>query len=169
MAAHWDYKLQDKVMKALPGKPHSRGNATLLALPSVGNTTRMLAKMQSVKANATETLEGSPRAAPKGRIASYIEALATSREMIVQKNLFIFLSSTESALDGRIVSVDASALNVADVLKRYGAALEGDVLEEISEGNLEIYRNGLSTSLDEEVSNGDVLTLPSIVISKLNT
>ena len=162
MAAHWDYKLQNKATKSLPGEPTlSGGNATVLALPSARTTTATMSEMQSADANVTKALEGTSGAAPKGRIASYIEALATSREAIVRNNLFVFLSSTESALDGRIVSIDPSALNVAKVLKRYGgAAMEEDILEDISAGALEVYRNGVSTSLDEEILNRDILTLP---------
>jgi len=159
VAAHWDYKLQNKVIKSLPGKPLSQ-----LALPSAGNSTRILAETQSVavEVNMTETLGSSSRVAQKGRIASYIEALTTSRETIVHNNMFVFLSSTKSALDGRIVSIDPSACNVADVLEKY------DILDDISDGTFEIYQNGVSTSLDDVVSNGDVLTLPSIIIDKLN-
>ena len=164
VAAHWDYKLQNKVIKSLPDQPLSHGDTTMLALPSAGNSTSILAETQSlaVEVNMTKTTGSSSRVAQKGRIASYIEALTTSRETIVHNNMFVFLSSTKSALDGRIVSIDPSACNVADVLEKY------DILDDISDGTLEIYQNGVRSSLYEVVSNGDVLTLPSIIIDKLN-
>ena len=77
VAAHWDYKLQNKVIKSLPDQPLSHADTTMLALPSAGNSTRILAETQSVavEVNMTETLGSSSRVAQKGRIASYIEAL----------------------------------------------------------------------------------------------
>ena len=102
----------------------------------------------------------------KGRIASYIDALTSSRETIVQNNLFFFISSTKS-LDGKIVSIDPSSSNVADVLKKYGANINGRVIDDISGGTLEMYRNGVIISMDEELCNGDVLTLPHFIIDCL--
>ncbi|KAL7541268.1 hypothetical protein ACHAXR_010763 [Thalassiosira sp. AJA248-18] len=170
VAAHWDYKLQNKVTKSLPDNTVSHGNTPLLALPPASNSTTTLAEIQPVKANSstTETAEGSSRFSQKGRVASHIEALTTSRETIVQNYRFIFLSSTESALDGRIVSIDASASNIADVLEKYCSTIGEDTLNDISDGTMEIFQNGVSTSLDGELLNGDVLTLPGIIIDKLS-
>jgi len=168
VAAHWDYKLQNKVIKSLPGtsekEPLSHESTPMLALPS---EIQPLAVKVNI-AKASKVADRPSRVAQKGRIASYIESLTTSRETIVQNNLFVFLSSNDSALDGRIVSIDPAACNVADVLEKYGAAINKDILDDIADGTLEIYQNGVSTSLDEELSNGDVLTLPSIIIEKLS-
>ena len=166
VAAHWDYK------QALP---ESSGTSSgMLALPSAGNFTRILADIQpvAIDVNISDVSGGSSaRVAQKGsRIASYIDALSTSRETIVQNNRFIFLSSTNSALDGRIVSIDPSVSNVAAILEKYGATIDEGTLDDISEGTLEIYRNGLQmqSDCDEELSNGDVLTLPRAILDKLS-
>lgn len=148
VAAHWDYKL----------KPLSSGNTPMLALPS---------EIKPVEAAEVSITEVSSKVSQKGRVASYIDALTTSRETIVQNNLFVFLSSTESALDGRIVSTDPSASYIADVLEKYGATDDRRILDDISDGTLKIYQNGIISSLNERLSNGDVLTLPSIIIDKL--
>lgn len=148
VAAHWDYKL----------KPLSSGNTPMLALPS---------EIKPVEAAEVGITEVSSKVSQKGRVASYIDALTTSRETIVQNNLFVFLSSTESALDGRIVSTDPSASYIADVLEKYGATDDRRILDDISDGTLKIYQNGIISSLNERLSNGDVLTLPSIIIDKL--
>lgn len=154
VAAHWDYKLQNKVMQSLPSQPPLQENTR--------NSIKVLAETVAVKVNMTETTKlSSSRITKKGRIASYIEALTTSREVIVQNNIFVFLSSTKSALDGRIVSIDPSACNVAHVLQKYKDTIDEHILNGISEGRLKLFKNGISTSLDAVVCNGDVLTLPS--------
>jgi len=158
VAAHWDYKLQNKATICLPDKPLSYGNTAMLALRS---------EIQPVDIDNAAVNRSPTREPQKGRIASYIDALTSSREAIVQNNLFFFISSTKSALDGKIVSIDPSSSNVADVLKKYGANINGRVIDEISGGTLEMYRNGVIISMDEELCNGDVLTLPHFIIDYL--
>jgi hypothetical protein len=160
VAAHWDYKLQNKATICLPDKPLSHGNIAMIGLRS---------EMQPMGEEVDNTtVNKSPTREPhKGRIASYIDALTSSRETIVQNNLFFFISSTKSALDGKIVCIDPSSCNVADVLKKYGANIEGRVIDDISGGTLEIYRNGVIISMDDELCNGDVLTLPHFIIDYL--
>lgn len=154
VAAHWDYKLQNKMANALPHDPK-----ILLALPAAS-----IDKHHEVDPIPVETSQDKP-AAEKGRIASYIEALATSRERLVKNNVFIFISSSESALDGRIISLDPSSCMVADVLTRHGAAVENDIIDHVFRGSIMLYRNGVRVALDDELCNGDVLTLPPSVIS----
>lgn len=156
VAAHWDYKLQNKVIQSLPESYLPEGITPVL--PPLSES---IPEEQTIVAYPS-------RAIQKGRIASYIDALATSRETIVQNNRFVFLSSTEQAIDGNrnIVSIDPSATQVADVLKKFN--INGNMLDDISTGALTIYRNGVSTSLDEELYNGDVLTLPSIILDNLH-
>jgi hypothetical protein len=160
VAAHWDYKLQNKAAILLPDKPLSHVNTTMLAL-------RSEIQHMEEEVDTSKVVKRPSRDTQKGRIASYIDALTSSRESIVQNNLFFFISSTKSALDGKIVSIDPSAPNVADVLKKYGANINGQVIEDIAGGTLEIYRNGVMISLDEDLSNGDVLTLPHSIIDSL--
>lgn len=163
VAAHWDYKLQGK---ALPDESSSdKGTPPILALPPTGAFTSSLTESKPDATNAP----AHPPGPKKGRVASYIEALAASRESIVRKSIFVFLSSTESALDGRIVGVDPSS-SCADVLEKYGSksALDDEgIVDGIADGTLEVYRNGARSSLDAELRNGDVLTFPRGVLEKL--
>lgn len=156
VAAHWDYKLQNKVIEDLPGASH----------PS--RITPMLPLLSELESEEQIIVNNPTRAAKKGRIASYIDALAASRETIVQNNLFVFLSSTERAIDGHIVSIDPSANKVADVLRKFGTNVDEKMLNHIPTGALNIYRNGVGTSLDEELYNGDVLTLPLVLLDNLH-
>jgi (p)ppGpp synthase/HD superfamily hydrolase len=156
VAAHWDYKLHKKMIESLPGASLSGGISPVFPLLSESESEEQV------------VVNNPPRAMQKGRIASYIEALTTSRETIVQNNLFVFLSSTERAIDGNIVSIDPSATQIADVLKKYGANIDDEMLDDISAGALTIYRNGVNTSLDEKLYNGDVLTVPSSLLDNLS-
>jgi hypothetical protein len=162
VAAHWDYKLQTKMIESLPGASRPCGISPVLPPLSESESESESESVEQVVVNIPY------RAKQKGRIASYIEALTTSRETIVQNNLFVFISSTERAIDGNIVSIDPSATQIADVLKKYGANIDDEMLDDISAGALTIYRNGVNTSLDEKLYNGDVLTLPSYLLGNLS-
>ena len=158
VAAHWDYKLQNKTTNAL----------------NEGSTEQPLALPASVDAETFEPLlselptddiiKQAPDITPsKDRVGSYIDALTTSRESLVKNNVFIFISSSKSALDGRIVSIDPASNRVSDVLKQYGSTMSSAIHNEHV-----MYRNGVSISQDESLSNGDVLTLPACLIEQVN-
>ncbi len=151
VAAHWDYKLETKAA-ALPEATAvtSAANVPLLALPAASNVTDT--NVEKLSKRKSETNRQSSKSQKKGRIESYIEALTTSRETLVETNLFVFISSTESALDGHLVSIDPSTASIADVLKKSG----------VEPGNMPsgiIFRNGAHAKLDDEVYNGDVITV----------
>jgi len=165
VAAHWDYKLTNKSLPS-DASPDNNKYSSGLALPASGSDT---ASFDEDELDVEESLEtilagklntSAQETTRKSRIASYIEALTTSRENIVRQNLFVFLSSTRSALDGRIVSVDPSKSTVRDVLSKYGSL-------GIEESDFEVYQNGIRTTLAGELSNGDVLTVPWSVIDDL--
>ena len=160
VASHWDYKQQ--VTKALPDSLPQETTPTILALPS--ELTNITDAVPETLLRTSRKFKKKSRLLASSRVASYIEALTTSRETIVQNNLFIFLSSTDSALDGKILSIDPSTSKVADILQKYGGN-EEDIIEYLD--GLMIYQNGVRISLDEELSNGDVLTIPSSIIDKL--
>ena len=88
------------------------------------------------------------------RCSSYIEALTSAREDIKANNVFVFISSTASANDGKILPLSLGA-TVADALRkaedRYGMNL--------NESKLLI--NGQEISMDDELENGDVDVIAS--------
>ena len=158
VAAHWDYKLQNK---EIPDKPLSYGNTTIIPHSSD-------VRLEEEEADTATVTNIPSRELPKGRIASYIDALTSSRETIEQNNLFFFISSTKSALDGKIVSIDPSASSVTDILKKYSAEMYETLIDDIAAVGPEIYRNGVTIiSLDEELCNGDILTFPPFIINCL--
>ena len=161
VAAHWDYKLQNKMTKALPDASSS---LKPLALPPSRDIKSNTAQTHAETSMNEHFIKHSPGTSSKGRIASYIDALVASRKRLVENNVFIFLSSSKSALDGRIVSLNPSSNLVADVLYQYANDINSSIIDDIECGAIEMYCNGSRISLGEELSNGDVLTLPSAMM-----
>ena len=108
-----------------------------------------------------------PDVGSKDKVASYIEALTTSREHLVKNNVFIFISSTENALDGRIVSLNPTSSLVSDLLNQYFNVADCDVIANMNISEVNIYRNGVKVDHSDELVNGDVVTLPPELIELL--
>ena len=142
-AAHWDYKAQTKVTRSLP-----EASSTLPALLPQSSVKDLFRDAQN-----TTSLAKEGKVRKKSRIASYIDSLASSRDVIVENNLFIFVSTTDSALDGKIVSVDPCLSSIIDLLESLGIDFAEDDLHMV-------YKNGIRATRDDELCNGDVLTIP---------
>merc|ERR1719291_1019252 len=155
-AAHWDYKqLTKQAHQALPAEatPPLGGNKAVPTLAQINY------EMQQVEINATHCeFTGIKSSAKKSRITSYIDALAMSRKSLVESNIFVFVSSTESSLDGRLITIDPRACGVNDVLKRFGVELNN---------SHKVFKNGSVARHSDILSNGDVLTLPSEFIDRV--
>lgn len=160
IAAHWDYKLQSKTEKSF----FDNSNGKPFALPPPSRDVENVDKSMSSGQLAQDIVRPTSDTTSIGQITSYIEALTTSREILVENNVFVFISSSKNALDGRLISLDPSSRLVADVLMQYGGIREREIVDTISSGEIEMYRNGVGVSLDDELHNGDVLTLPPKVI-----
>ena len=154
VAAHWDYKLQRKMPNALGESTYEKPSALPASIDAE------LAIEPTPELN--DIIIEAPSVASKDRVGSYIDALTTSRESLVKNYVFIFISSTESALDGRIISLDPTANLCSDVFKQYGGNVTPEILKEIV-----LYRNGIRISLNDDLTNGDVLTLTPEVIDMI--
>lgn len=153
VAAHWDYKLQNKI---------STSEQPLALTPS----------FDSKKLDAPILIDGhiirqAPYVGSKDKTASYIDALTTSRENLVKNNVFIFISSTKNALDGRIVSLNPSSSLVSDLLNQHFNVAERGVIRNMNISEVIMYRNGVKVNLSDELVNGDVVTLPPELIELL--
>ena len=86
------------------------------------------------------------------RCSSYIEALTSAQAEIKANKVFVFVSSTASASDGKILPLSLGA-TVADALKeacdRYGMDL----------GESKLLCNGQVVGLEDELDNGDVVVI----------
>ncbi len=154
VAAHWDYKLETK-SAALPEESSPPATSPpILALPAFRET--MVEDPVQIE---FDTEQQSTMPERKGRIESYIDALTTSRESLVETNLFVFISSTDSALDGHLISIDPSIASIADVLEKCG--VEADL------AGGQMFRNGVKVTQDQTLCNGDVLTLPASLLNRL--
>jgi (p)ppGpp synthase/HD superfamily hydrolase len=130
VAAHWDYKLGNKKIELLS--------------PSF---TRSLLQLDSNQDDDNDgTLED-----------SYIDALVTAREDLVQQKVFVFFAGS-SAIDdvGQLLSLPVRA-KVTDALVELNKQLDADLDVEIADGS--VLRNGRVAKADEYVGNGDVLLI----------
>ena len=86
------------------------------------------------------------------RCSSYIDALTSAQAEIKANKVFVFVSSTASASDGKILPLSLGA-TVADALKeagdRYGMSL----------GESKLLCNGQVVELEDELVNGDVVVI----------
>mmetsp|Transcript_25355 Transcript_25355/g.37196 ORF Transcript_25355/g.37196 Transcript_25355/m.37196 type:complete len:481 (+) Transcript_25355:237-1679(+) len=82
------------------------------------------------------------------RIASYIEALTTARDNLVQKNVFVFISPSNSALDGKILPLSTDACTVADALEE----------AQVRYGDMLLFSNYAETAYEEEEEDGEEKT-----------
>ena len=129
VAAHWDYKLGNKKIELLS--------------PSF---TRSLLQLDSNQDENDGTSDD-----------SYIGALVTAREDLVQQKVFVFFAGS-SAIDnvGQLLSLPVGA-RVIDALVELNKQLDAYVDVEIADGS--VLRNGRVAKADEYVGNGDVLLI----------
>ena len=153
VAAHWDYKLQNKI---------STSEQPLALTPSFDS--KILDEPILIDGNI---IRQAPDVGSKDKTASYIDALTTSRENLVKNNVFIFISSTKNALDGRIVSLNPSSSLVSDLLNQHFNVAERGVIRNMNISEVIMYRNGVKVNLSDELVNGDVVTLPPELIELL--
>ncbi|KAL7521611.1 hypothetical protein ACHAWX_006289 [Stephanocyclus meneghinianus] len=130
IAAHWDYKLQSKTEKSF----FDNSNGKPFALPPPSRDVENVDKSMSSGQLAQDIVRPTSDTTSIGQITSYIEALTTSREILVENNVFVFISSSKNALDGRLISLDPSSRLVADVLMQYGGIREREIVDTISSG-----------------------------------
>lgn len=174
VAAHWDYKLQDPVIGLSAPPPPSNPNFQLESAKDIAKKLRdATVATRDISQNTHSSLTTDTHY--KGdsivddsdverthMLSSYIEALTTARDNLAQSQVFVFVSPSESQLDGQILPLSVGA-TVADALQeaedRFGFSLEvGD--NDSKDGNeLELLRNGRPTALYDELSNGDVVVV----------
>ena len=86
------------------------------------------------------------------RCSSYIEALTSAQAEIKSNKVFVFVSSTASASDGKILPLSLGA-TVADALKEAGDRYGMDL------GESKLLCNGQVVGLGDELANGDVVVI----------
>ena len=136
VAAHWDYKL--------------KGNKKIeLLSPSREKEIRSLNQLDAIK------VDDEPGEKPAED--SYIDALVTAREDLVQQKVFVFFAGS-SAIDnvGQLLSLPVGA-KVCDAISELKQQVELNIDVEIDNGS--ILRNGRAAKPDEYVGNGDVLLI----------
>jgi (p)ppGpp synthase/HD superfamily hydrolase len=168
VAAHWDYKIQGQMVPvntvvSSPGIISSDSddgpqNETFEAGDGIeeGESIKELIDgvLDANLAEEEDAEDDENDAERSDRCSSYIEALTSAREEIKANKVFVFISSTASANDGKILPLSLGA-TVADALSkaedRYGMHL----------GESKLLCNGQEISMEDELKNGDVVVIAS--------
>lgn len=91
------------------------------------------------------------------RLAPYIEALTTAQSDLARENVYVFLSQDGDEQEGAVLALPTGAV-ILDVLRQVDLAF-------LSEDC--VFHNGSPASLTTRLSNGDVLSIPSIVATPM--
>lgn len=165
VAAHWDYKIQGPLVPVTTVAP----SADVVSRDSDSSQEEIFKAGDGADEGIEEFIDGvldanlaeeedaeddENDAERSDRCYSYIEALTSAREDIKANNVFVFISSTASANDGKILPLSLGA-TVADALRkaedRYGMNLVESKL----------LCNGQDISMGDELKNGDVVVIAS--------
>lgn len=150
VAAHWDYKLGSQYVSTTP--------PVKTQLPSLtAERQQQLVKVQQelLEGNAltVDDMEVPTVFVPPPAEKSYIDALVTAKDQLVQNKVFVFFTSAKTIEnDGKILSLPVGAT-------------VGQVLEDVQEAtitddrNVQILRNGREAGVEDLVGNGDVLLI----------
>jgi ppGpp synthetase/RelA/SpoT-type nucleotidyltranferase len=153
VAAHWTYKLPlslDASSSAVVNEPClSEKEAT---------TDTELVVLQRQDAELAESLA----VAGAGSIAadesaSYIHALEESRRRHLESHVYVFLAGASSLESGQLLTLSAGSL-VMDVI---ASLRHGDDLE-LSDKDLQVWKNGKLALMSESVRNGDMLLIEPV-------
>ena len=164
VAAHWDYKIQGPIVPVTTVAPSadiiSDSDGSQEEIFEAGDGTdegieEFIDGVLDANLAEEEDAEDDENDAERSdRCYSYIEALTSAREDIKANNVFVFISSTASANDGKILPLSLGA-TVADALRkaedRYGMNLVESKL----------LCNGQEISMGDELKNGDVVVIAS--------
>jgi len=165
VAAHWDYKIQGSMVpvnNAVPSpdlisdsddSPQEESLETWDGTEEVESIEEFIDGVLDVSLAEEENAEGGENDPERSdRCSSYIEALTSAREEIKANNVFVFISSSASANDGKILPLSLGA-TVADALReandRYGMDL----------GESKLLCNGQEIGIKDLLKNGDVVVI----------
>ena len=165
VAAHWDYKLQGPMGiqsvadTPIPEPPLSRSAEDLARKLKEASKVSVMEEATADEGEGDGDIDFDCEADVDrdrdDRCSSYIEALTTAREDIKANTVYVFVSATDSALDGKILPLKTGA-TVADALReadeRYGF--------DFGEGS-ELVCNGRTIGPNDELMNGDVVVVNS--------
>lgn len=137
VAAHWDYKLGNKKIELLAPSEKEVRPLQQSDVDPVGE------ELDDGKTTVAED--------------SYIDALVTAREDLVQQKVFVFFAGS-SAIDnvGQLLSLPVGA-RVSDAISELKDQLDLDMDVERDDGS--VLRNGRTAKLEDFIGNGDVLLI----------
>ena len=154
-ASHWTYKGHQDVHTIAAGKSVGSESSIVvfpqtssLALPQRKTPDLLDAEDEKLGSRKKKTMNG-----------LYIDALSTSaRDDLLDNATFIFVSSTNNAFDGKIISLPVGS-NVRDALGFISERLDLQIDSNYELGASNFKINGNLVELDEKIHNGDILTI----------
>lgn len=157
VAAHWDYKLGGRTKSVAQISPSQSEKGYTLSLPpaesvySASDTSFLFGS-----SNETDLRPASDESSTSEPVDSYIDALVTAREDLVQQSVFVFFTSSKMGEDGQLLSLPVGA-QVRDALVQLELQLGRKLSDDISNDLPPVYRNGRLAQLDDFVGTGDLL------------
>lgn len=91
------------------------------------------------------------------RLAPYIEAFTTAQSDLARENVYIFLAQENDDQEGAVLALPAGAV-ILDVLRQVE-------LPFLPEGS--VFHNGNPATITTRLSNGDVLSIPSLMTTSM--
>ncbi len=169
LAAHWDYKAQNENE---PGNPHyafKLDNSSDAYLRSVQEW-----HWQQAQARASWAAKSEGSASANESLAPYLEKLMKDQSNLAREHVFVFLSCNNNMNNSNSSSASSSTC-CSQILELPAGACVLDAIHE-SERMLgydsrylqddQIVHNGHSTTLTQQLSNGDIVTIPAIAIGR---
>ncbi len=169
IAAHWDYKLkgrQEKEIKALTPRQNDKVKKLPLNRYDYPNTEVETDQLPSslTSSREAETQLPSPIAqlCPSTMIDSYIDALDTARNHLLEKSIFIFfLPSNAPVKEGKVLGIAANS-SVADALIDICKRCQLNVPDYFDNSKFEVFINGQEANLHDILKTGDRLVVPGL-------
>lgn len=158
VAAHWDYKLKGGTKSVAQISPAENDKGYTLLLPPAESVSDVSVSDPLVAASPSDETDPTPTSTVESKpVDSYIDALVTAREDLVQQSVFIFFtSSSKMGEDGQLLSLPVGA-KVRDALAQLESQLGRKLAREGSNNLPPIYRNGRLAEMDDFVGTGDLL------------
>ena len=144
VAAHWDYKLENKALP--PSSPNRSDRLLSPANTDCNDGTPSKSALDSAT-NATQQTAETDGDTP------YIDALVTARQSLVRSSVYVFLAGS-SFEEGKLLSLPAKS-QICDLV----VELELQDGSQIVEDDLTVLKNGKISSFDDDLANGDVVLL----------
>jgi Guanosine polyphosphate pyrophosphohydrolases/synthetases len=172
VAAHWDYKLKG-LGRGKKNEPHIPLLDTAMEMKQDSSETDQRNYISTIETiirdtnSVTSILAGKDRGigslTRSSALKSYIQALSTAREHLLDKSVFVFyLTLNSDSMEGKVLGLPVGS-TVYDALlgicKRCNLTVPPDSFDD---SKFDAFVNGAKASLHDSLNTGDTLVFPSL-------